>query len=376
MLPSKLLVLAIINYFCYSNAVELSRDYIPISDPLYNLAKRLQDAQQADTWIIRTHPLLQRIPDQKYHIEGQYVKHRFQDLAPNEQGNVWHIVCCISMDNWEHANAGCKNAVKTTLMDSSQTSIWKRPVLKNYLISYRQSAAPFDRFWAIGHENSVVCWEKNTQPPEPSEWFPLLINEHYDTFCKLHGNYSAMRQENQILQEEVMALNRKIEEQRIRITELEKGDTTPKTTDGIVGDKMMWSGIVGAGTMFVTAIVICCGFKFFYSNRKKEWEIQRSLLNDSNLQHDNRKIEAFIEPHRRVMENINNRRKIRDDPDVGEHEIAVNDAAGRQFNDVLVNSAAVHDVLMDDVVEQMETEGVGGRHYGCESQTVLECGEA
>ena len=36
-----------------------------------------------------------------------------------------------------------------------------------------------------------------------------------------------------------------------------------------------WSSIVGAVTCIVTVLVMCSGFRYYYSNQKKQWEIQR-----------------------------------------------------------------------------------------------------
>ena len=41
----------------------------------------------------------------------------------------------------------------------------------------------------------------------------------------------------------------------------------------------------------------------------------------------------------------------------GRQEAEEHDTAAHRFNDLMVNAAAVHDVLMDDVLGEMETEG-------------------
>ena len=55
---------------------------------------------------------------------------------------------------------------------------------------------------------------------------------------------------------------------------------------------------------------------------------------------------------------INEGSMQRDDPQEGLQGAEANDRAARQFNELMENSAAVQDVMMDDVVEEMETEGV------------------
>ena len=60
-----------------------------------------------------------------------------------------------------------------------------------------------------------------------------------------------------------------------------------------------WCCIVGAVTLLITALVMCVGFRYYYSNQKKQWEIQRlqALVSANNVYQ--RVEEINIKSHRR-----------------------------------------------------------------------------
>ena len=113
--------------------------------------------------------------------------------------------------------------------------------------------------------------------------------------------------------------------------------------------------IVGAITLLATALVLFCGFSSYYSHQKKQWEIQR-LQKLLSVHNDYRKADEIIEAHRRVSEEIQREREGGVDLANAGRE-AYGNTAGARFNDLVVNSAAVQVVLMDDVLEDIKTEG-------------------
>lgn len=163
---------------------------------------------------------------------------------------------------------------------------------------------------------------------------------------------------------EIQRLTQQIEARHARITALE-GEPREH---GMVDERthcdsvLKWSFIMGAVILLTTSLVLCCGFRIYYLNRKKQWEIQR-LRRLLSVQNDYRKADEIIEAHRRVSEEIQQEIEGASNLNKSAQEAVDGDTAGRQFNDLMVNSAAVQVVLMDDVVEEMKTEGGddGGR---------------
>ena len=207
-----------VEFLSFSHAAAFQRPDIPFGDPLFNLNQRLQDAQQVDTWTIRTHPSLEINEKQVDHVpmvkfEGMYGKYLFQWLNPDQQSNIEKIVHSLSLK----CGSNAVDSDGSFWRDStrSSTTIWKlrRDRDQNYrhnkyLIFFRDRNLQFGNIWAICDED-VILWMEHKHPfqaPEPSKNFPLLINEDYDSFCKFHANHKQTVSENERLESEILKL--------------------------------------------------------------------------------------------------------------------------------------------------------------------------
>ena len=270
---------------------------------MHRLISRLQDPQLVGTWIIQQHPSTVERDGTHHVFEGHYERRRFHTLVDNEKKHV------------ESINEKCHGSAPL-LFERDPLSIWKQVENDNYIISYYAEKDLNTILWAIAHEGNVL-WSKlidtRDRTPAPSSTFPKLINHDYDSFRELHGTHKA----------EI--------EQRQHDLSIWK-----------------WCCIVGAISVLVTLLVTCCGFKCFYSNRKKKWQFRREGVSRNAHDDDDRKVILDIQ------EGVE---KDLAPPEEGVQEVAENDTAARRFNDLMVNSAAVHDVLMDDVLGEMETDG-------------------
>ena len=129
-----------------------------------------------------------------------------------------------------------------------------------------------------------------------------------------------------------------------------------------------WSCIVGAIAVVITALAMICGFRHYLSSLKKQWEIQR-LRKLLSVNKDYRKADVIIAAHREVAESIVEGLEQRapveeeryDSEGPGGYQPAPvshpPQAQGDRFNNLMLNSAAVQGVMMNDVVEAMHTEG-------------------
>ena len=159
---------------------------------------------------------------------------------------------------------------------------------------------------------------------------------------------------------------REIERLKQRIKEIQNEGNNVQ--NGMIDERehwfliLKWNCIVGAVTALFVTLVNCCGFKYFYSNRKKKWEIQRlrNLLSAHNGLHgDYRKADEIIAEHRRVSVEIIEGMEGDDAPGraAQEPERYVVGGSSHQFGDLMLNSVAVQSALMDDVLGEMKTEG-------------------
>ena len=275
------------------------------------------------------------------------------------------------------------DTLRANLLMTSSTSIWKQERQRHYLISHRLSAPPHELYWITGKEcDALWCGEQDRwgQPPGPSETFPLLKNADYDSFCEWPGNYSYVILENQRLTAYNQRMRKQIEEFQAENLENDTLNTTNQELleqiatlkqqmnaykDHTGSSILKWSCIVGAVAVWITTLVMCCGFKRFHSNREKMWQIQRK-----------RKMDPIVDVHPEVIMEIKDGidANPNSDPEEGLEQWVVNGTADRRFNEERVNSVAVQDVMMDDVVGEMETEGGAGKDHAPEMEE-KECRE-
>lgn len=288
---------------CDATAGLPSKGEIPIGDPLYDLAERLQDPQQVYTWIIRDLPNLEMEscflkPFQKRNFwdldtqETALVMARVfqigdsQDLQLFVTNTVQEEVGTIMSKYFAEERAAqymedhprskwtgqwSANTIEIICWEDwqphamhemlSRLSIWTQTHQEefNYLISYQHRGAPHATVWMIGTGNKVL-WtterELRNQIPESSTTFPLLVNSEYASLCALHANYSAIKEK----------LNQNTE----TIQQQDQREIIVR-----------WSCLVGAITLVVTVLVMCCGFQKFYLIQQKQWEIQPVRVSSS-----------------------------------------------------------------------------------------------
>ena len=306
---------------------------------------------------------------------------------------------------------------------AERSSIWKQGTMSNYLISCRQTADSTETFFVIGSWKKVLwtaVMDERDEPPEPSEKFPFLINyklvDNVDAICELHANYKATLQENRRLIASNHDLEAQIDSVRSVHTELSSNNqelsneldsitlerngltaTNQRLTqqietlngeiarcrhnvsatehnhkvamDGMIHPNehcssiLKWCCIVGSGAVFITVLVTVFMFKCCASNREKQSD--REGMSDLLKVHvGDRKVNSILGPHRRakveVQEGLQENRDHREIL----KESAGGSRAGRPFSDLMLNSVAVQDVLMEDVMEEMEVEGAGGTVTG------------
>ena len=109
----------------------------------------------------------------------------------------------------------------------------------------------------------------------------------------------------------------------------------------------MWCLIVGAST----ALLMCCLFRGYLSHQKQQWEIMR-LHKLLHAQKGERHASVIMSAKRHyeedaALEQENKRRK----------NTAHAAWKPEPLNQLLKNSVGVQGVLMDDVIDEMQTEG-------------------
>ena len=299
-----------------------------------------------------------------------------------------------------------------------------------------RNQAQSDIVWYISTSGKVL-WShqmnRDDQPPEQCPLFPSLINSklvgNVDAIWELHGYYKTVREENvnlrsfnqqltnkfeKVEQEKLEAIeeladklgdislenegfvseqNRlnleiddiksenervtaelekfRIENQRLNasIQQMKQINSTEGTTeDSSSWSIAKWSCIVGGFAVLFIALAVCYGFKAFYrKNKRKKFVFQsdRKLIRI-----DDRKVDSVLDRHRRAKLVV-----IQEGMKGNESE---NNVSSHGFNDLMVNSVAVQDALMDDVMEEMGAEGAGdtGQHTGQSTKLVAEIWES
>ena len=381
---------------------------VPLFVPLSKLLEKLQDPQQVEIWIIRSHRSLQNASDYPDIFEGHYKKRSFVDLEKYQRKHALALINELNYDDplivemetlwvtvgairdqrdaaekadkflWE--NPGTKwtgqwdrksfqiqirsPVDKETICLVKPSMLWvQKRGQNNYLISYYRKDTPTDTLWAVGPRNEVVWTEQQyerNQPPRFGERFPELIQRGpvFDDVAirKLHGYYVVMREENQRLN---TSIDRVVRDCQQRIDTLKEEHKL--VMDGLVdptelwSSNLKWSCIVGAVVLLVTALVVCFGFKTYHSNRKKQWEIQR-LQKLLSVSKDHQKADEIIAAHQKVTAEIEGVIEG-DQPGKDDQPGEAVPVPDRRFSDLMKNSAAVQVVLMDDVVDEIETDG-------------------
>ena len=327
---------------------------------------------------------------------------------------------------WSHRKIEFTRPVASEMeIIAERSSIWKHTRFGNYLISCSQTTVSVETVFVIGAGKKVLWKSRNNrrdEPPDPSATFPLLIinNQKFDEFddsiYELHANYKAMLLENRRLISSNHEVTRHIdgvnsENQRLRMkgqeltaqvcaarAETERFNISNRrmmqqietlngeiaeckangivleqehrdTMDQMIDQKEHWSSIikwcciVGGIAVFLSVLVTICLFQCCASNRKKQSERQR-LRDLLSVHVDDRKVDSILDRPRKVGVEIQEGMKQDGNPKEGVQEHAVDARVGRRFNDLMMNSAVVQDVLMDDVMAEMEAEGAGGTVTG------------
>ena len=256
----------------------------------------LHDPQLVYSWFIRQHASL--LPGDAYRkaidegdiFKEPYQKQNFQDLTIRQkEAVVWMgfkinkdvldtaqkktivVDKCPTMELadylWIHQgfwqSSGICQGSQVTLEgpeDKDAESLW-RPLsiwmptkylhfdnVFYYLMSYHRNEAPNQVLWVVGRGGKPIWRRKSDikdQIPGPSDNFPELIKE----------NLVFTHQDVTKLLEQINASEAKQEQNR-SVT-------------------LKWSCIVGGTAVLLTALVLSCGFKCFYSNQKKKWQSRR-----------------------------------------------------------------------------------------------------
>ena len=138
-----------------------------------------------------------------------------------------------------------------------------------------------------------------------------------------HGdNSEVLKKENQMLKEQVSDLKsqktKSMQQWRDEKTSLLQEHN--KVVDGMFDhiELFKWICISGAGAALFTAFVMCCGFKCYHSNQKKQWEIQRlqALLSVNH---------KITEAHRNVAVKIDDYRPRSHSLDELHHKFGMNE---------------------------------------------------
>ena len=171
-------------------------------------------------------------------------------------------------------------------------------------------------------------------------------------------DYDATAQEEiiQKLRSKMQELESELSESTLLVQEHKKTIEGMVDQEEVVSSSWKWSCIISGISVLVTVLLMSCGFHHFYAIRKKKWEIQR-LRKLLSVNQDYRKADVIIDAHRRVSMQI--LQEVEGEWEAGtvEHGPVGDVEIDRPFSNLMLNSVAVQDVLMDDVMEEMETEG-------------------
>lgn len=291
-----LMSITAISFLSCSNATGIANNdesspMIPLGDPLYNLARKLRDelGSNVDTWIIRPNPSIEVDAEQTNVFEGHYQKRNFADLEVEQQELVvarvmesdfepetyWVEVGDIQeeedleqvVEEYKKANpsltltyqydeqpaSGSGRMVSIQVIDPEMIglNVWLQNGTTNYMFLYGPEGAPHETVWAICSQNEVLWWGHADEEEEKwigGDGFPTLINSDFHLLCGFHANYREMRERRN--------------EEKVQDNDYWKAI-------------LMWCSIVGVVAVLVTVLVMCCVFKKYHSDRKKQWENQR-----------------------------------------------------------------------------------------------------